>query len=85
MASSALYSTPGCTGSPGRIDNLFGGDNYKRTFVSSPLVFRTFSSLHSARVTLEALFILALWPQYAKWTWAYATVLYWSTMYLSYH
>ncbi|KAG2359666.1 hypothetical protein BDR07DRAFT_1414548 [Suillus spraguei] len=81
----AAYGTPGSAGGLGRIDDLFGGDGYKRTFASSPLVFGAFPSLHAAWATLEALFITALWPQYAKWAWAYAAVLYWSTMYLSHH
>lgn len=81
----AAYGTPGSAGGLGRIDELFGGEGYKRTFASSPLVFGAFPSLHAAWVTLEALFLSAMWPACAKWAWGYAAVLYWSTMYLSHH
>ncbi|KAG2110446.1 hypothetical protein BD769DRAFT_1674606 [Suillus cothurnatus] len=53
----AAYSTPGSAGGLARIDELFGGEGYKRTFASSLLIFGAFPSLYAAWATLKALFI----------------------------
>ncbi|KAG1847030.1 hypothetical protein DFJ58DRAFT_717252 [Suillus subalutaceus] len=70
-----VYDMPGSAGGLARIDESFGGEGYRRTFSSSPLVFGIMGTL----------FISALWPDGAKWAWGCAGVLYWSMMYLSHH
>ncbi|PSR97084.1 hypothetical protein PHLCEN_2v4365 [Hermanssonia centrifuga] len=78
----------GMQGSPGgllRIDRLFGSSGYTAAFTHSPLVFGAFPSLHSACATLEALFVSHFFPSMTKYIFAYAAVLFWSTMYLTHH
>ncbi|KAJ7119599.1 PAP2-domain-containing protein [Mycena epipterygia] len=78
----------GMHGSPGgllRIDRLFHGNGYNLTFSNAPLVFGAFPSLHAGCATMEALFLSHFFPQTTRYVWAYAGVLYWSTMYLSHH
>ncbi|PFH49525.1 hypothetical protein AMATHDRAFT_62978 [Amanita thiersii Skay4041] len=81
----ANYGMPGSPGGLARIDALFHSSGYTKTFTNSPLVFGAFPSLHSACATMEALFISHFFPQYSRFVWTYAAVLYWSTMYLTHH
>ncbi|CAK5263633.1 unnamed protein product [Mycena citricolor] len=78
----------GMKGSPGgllRIDRLFHSNGYNVTFSNSPIIFGAFPSLHAGCATLEALFLSHFFPQCTTYIWAYVSVLYWATMYLSHH
>lgn len=71
------------SGSPGglaRIDALFHGSGYTKTFTSSPVVFGAFPSLHAGTSTMEALFISHFFPRMRGWVWVYVAWLWWSTM-----
>jgi len=75
-------------GSPGglaRIDAIFHGNGYTKTFTASPLVFGAFPSLHAGNSTLEALFLSHFFPRFRAFYWTYVAVLYWATMHLSHH
>jgi inositol phosphorylceramide synthase catalytic subunit len=75
-------------GSPGglaRIDALFHSEAYTVAFSSAPVVFGAFPSLHSGCATFEAIFISHFFPSLRVLAWAYAGLLYWSTMYLTHH
>lgn len=81
----ANYSMDGSPGGLGRIDKLFGVDMYTTTFEHSPLVFGAFPSLHSGCAVMDVLFLCWLFPKYTAVWWSYATLLWWSTMYLTHH
>ncbi|KAF9039206.1 hypothetical protein BJ165DRAFT_1496807 [Panaeolus papilionaceus] len=81
----ANYAMKGSPGGLMRIDQLFGGNGYTTGFTNSPLVFGAFPSLHAGNATLEALFFSHFFPQTTRYVWAYAGILYWSTMYLTHH
>lgn len=81
----ANYGMKGSPGGLARIDTLFGSHAYTTGFTNSPLVFGAFPSLHAGNATLEALFLSHFFPQTTRYIWAYASVLYWATMYLTHH
>ena len=81
----ANYAMQGSPGGLARIDALFHSQAYTIGFTNSPLVFGAFPSLHSGNATLEALFLSHFFPQCTRYIWAYASVLYWATMYLTHH
>lgn len=81
----ATYDVHGSAGGLMRIDKLFGGQGYQKTFASSPVVFGAFPSLHAGNATIEALFWSHFFPHLRTVAWAYAGVLYWATMYLTHH
>lgn len=81
----ANYSMDGSPGGLGRIDTLFGVDMYTSTFENSPLVFGAFPSLHSGCAVMDVLFLTWLFPKYTAVWWSYASLLWWSTMYLTHH
>ncbi|PPR00563.1 hypothetical protein CVT24_005467 [Panaeolus cyanescens] len=81
----ANYAMKGSPGGLMRIDRLFGGNGYTNGFTNSPLVFGAFPSLHAGNATLEALFFSHFFPHTTRYVWAYAGILYWSTMYLTHH
>lgn len=81
----ATYAVRGSAGGLMRIDALFGGSGYQKTFASSPVVFGAFPSLHSGCATIEALFWAHFFPGTKMFAWGYAGVLYWATMYLTHH
>ncbi|KJA17350.1 hypothetical protein HYPSUDRAFT_120911, partial [Hypholoma sublateritium FD-334 SS-4] len=81
----ANYGMKGSPGGLARIDTLFGSHTYTTGFTNSPLVFGAFPSLHAGNATLEALFLSHFFPQTTRYIWAYASVLYWATMYLTHH
>ncbi|EJD00373.1 PAP2-domain-containing protein [Fomitiporia mediterranea MF3/22] len=81
----ATYAVHGSAGGLMRIDALFGGNGYQKTFASSPVVFGAFPSLHAGNATIEALFWSHFFPHMRTVAWAYAGVLYWATMYLTHH
>jgi len=81
----ATYAVRGSPGGLARIDAIFHSSGYKLAFNNSPLVFGAFPSLHAGWATLEALFISHFFPDKAQYIWGYASVLYWSTMYLTHH
>ncbi|GJE95947.1 inositol phosphorylceramide synthase [Phanerochaete sordida] len=81
----ANYGMPGSPGGLLRIDKLFGANGYNTAFTNSPLVFGAFPSLHSACACLEALFISHFFPWTTRYVWAYAGILFWSTMYMTHH
>lgn len=81
----ANYSMNGSPGGLGRIDQLFGVDMYTSTFENSPLVFGAFPSLHSGCAVMDVLFLSWLFPKYSVVWWSYASLLWWSTMYLTHH
>lgn len=81
----ANYGVHGSAGGLMRIDVLFGSEGYQKTFAASPVVFGAFPSLHSGIVTIEALFWSHFFPWTRPYAWSYASVLYWSTMYLTHH
>lgn len=81
----ADYSMKGSPGGLARIDTLFHGNGYNVAFSNSPVVFGAFPSLHSACATMEAFYISHFFPQYTRYAWTYAGVLYWATMYLTHH
>jgi membrane-associated phospholipid phosphatase len=81
----ATYAIKGSPGGLARIDAIFHSSGYKMAFSNSPLVFGAFPSLHAGWATLEALFISHFFPDKTRYIWGYASVLYWSTMYLTHH
>ncbi|KAJ8488969.1 hypothetical protein ONZ45_g13750 [Pleurotus djamor] len=81
----ANYGMKGSPGGLARIDHLFHSNGYTTAFTNSPIVFGAFPSLHSACATMEAFFISHFFPQYSRYAWTYAGVLYWATMYLTHH
>ena len=81
----ASYSVKGSAAGLARIDKLFHSNGYTVTFSNSPVVFGAFPSLHSANATISALFLSHFFPHTTKFVWAYASVLYWATMYLTHH
>jgi membrane-associated phospholipid phosphatase len=81
----ANYAMRGSPGGLARIDALFHTQGYTIGFTNSPLVFGAFPSLHSGNATLEALFLSHFFPHSTRYIWAYASVLYWATMYLTHH
>lgn len=81
----ANYSMNGSPGGLGRIDELFGIDMFTSTFENSPLVFGAFPSLHSGCAVMDVLFLSWLFPRYTPIWWFYASLLWWSTMYLTHH
>jgi membrane-associated phospholipid phosphatase len=81
----ATYAVRGSPGGLARIDAIFHSSGYKMAFNNSPLVFGAFPSLHAGWATLEALFISHFFPDKTRYIWGYASVLYWSTMYLTHH
>lgn len=81
----ANYSMDGSPGGLARIDALLGIDMYTSTFENSPLVFGAFPSLHSGCAVMDVLFLCWLFPKYKYVWWGYASVLWWSTMYLTHH
>uniref|UniRef100_A0A0L0NZR7 Phosphatidic acid phosphatase type 2/haloperoxidase domain-containing protein n=1 Tax=Candidozyma auris TaxID=498019 RepID=A0A0L0NZR7_CANAR len=81
----ANYAMDGSPGGLGRIDQLFHLDMYTTTFENSPLVFGAIPSLHSGSAVMDVLFLSWLFPKYKYVWWGYATVLWWSTMYLTHH
>ncbi|KAH9475186.1 Inositol phosphorylceramide synthase catalytic subunit aur1 [Psilocybe cubensis] len=81
----ANYGMKGSPGGLARIDALFHSSSYTTGFTNSPLVFGAFPSLHAGNATLEAFFLSHFFPQVRNYIWAYATVLYWATMYLTHH
>lgn len=81
----ANYSMDGSPGGLGRIDALFHLDMYTTTFSNSPLVFGAFPSLHSACAVIDVLFLSWVFPRYKFVWWGYASILWWSTMYLTHH
>lgn len=81
----ADYSMSGSPGGLGRIDELLGVDLYTTTFSNSPVVFGAFPSLHSGCAVMDVLFLCWLFPKFKMVWWAYASWLWWSTMYLTHH
>lgn len=81
----ADYAMNGSPGGLGRIDELFGVDMYTTTFQNSPVVFGAFPSLHSGCAVMDVLFLSWLFPKYTAIWWGYASLLWWSTMYLTHH
>jgi inositol phosphorylceramide synthase catalytic subunit len=81
----ANYSMKGSPGGLVRIDALLSSQTYTIAFSNAPVVFGAFPSLHSACATFEAIFISHFFPSLKIWAWAYAVILYWSTMYLTHH
>lgn len=81
----ADYSMDGSPGGLARIDKLLGVDMYTTTFQNSPLVFGAFPSLHSGCAVMDVLFLCWLFPKYTAIWWGYASLLWWSTMYLTHH
>lgn len=81
----ANYSMDGSPGGLARIDQLLGVDMYSSTFENSPLVFGAFPSLHSGCAVMDVLFLCWLFPKYSIVWWSYASLLWWSTMYLTHH
>ncbi|KAI5480334.1 inositolphosphorylceramide synthase [Pseudohyphozyma bogoriensis] len=81
----ANYGMKGSPGGLARIDAIFGGQGYTNTFSNAPVPFGAFPSLHAGCSTMNALFLTHFFPQYTGFYWAYVSVLYWSTMYLTHH
>ncbi|BGP19154.1 hypothetical protein JCM10213_006500 [Rhodosporidiobolus nylandii] len=81
----ANYGMRGSAGGLARIDALFGGHGYDKTFSGAPVPFGAFPSLHAGCSTMEALFLSHFFPKYRVFYWVYAFWLYWSTMYLTHH
>lgn len=81
----ADYTVKGSAGGLMRIDAIFGTKGYQTGFGNSPVVFGAFPSLHSGCATIEALFVSHFFPQFTRYAWTYAAVLYWATMYLTHH
>ncbi|GAA5995955.1 phosphatase PAP2 family protein [Rhodotorula paludigena] len=81
----ANYFMRGSPGGLARIDALFGGHGYDKTFSGAPVPFGAFPSLHAGCSTMEALFLSHFFPRGRPVYWAYVFVLYWSTMYLTHH
>lgn len=79
----------GMLGSPGglaRIDTLLHLDLYTTNFSkNSPVVFGAFPSLHSGSATMDALFLIYLFPKATGIWCCYILWLWWSTMYLTHH
>lgn len=81
----ANYTMSGSPGGLGRIDELLGFDMYTTTFSNSPVIFGAFPSLHSGCSVMDVLFLCWLFPRLRIVWWGYATLLWWSTMYLTHH
>ena len=81
----ANYSMKGSPGGLARIDGLFHSNTYTIAFSNAPVVFGAFPSLHSGCATFEAIFLSYFFPSLRPIAWAYAGLLYWSTMYLTHH
>lgn len=81
----ANYAMDGSPGGLGRVDQLFHLDMYTTTFQNSPLVFGAIPSLHSGSAVMDVLFLSWLFPKYKYVWWGYASILWWSTMYLTHH
>ncbi|GAA5822382.1 hypothetical protein JCM3770_002373 [Rhodotorula araucariae] len=81
----ATYHMRGSPGGLARIDALFGGHGYDKTFSGAPVPFGAFPSLHAGCSTMEALFLSHFFPKGRPFYWAYVFLLYWSTMYLTHH
>lgn len=76
----ATYDMKGSPGGLARIDALFHGNGYTKTFTGAPVPFGAFPSLHAGCATMEALFLSHFFPQGRIFYWFYASWLYWSTM-----
>ncbi|CDK26342.1 unnamed protein product [Kuraishia capsulata CBS 1993] len=81
----ANYDMNGSPGGLGRIDDFFGFDMYTTTFSNAPVVFGAFPSLHSGCASMDALFLMYLFPSMTPLWCAYVCWLWWSTMYLTHH
>ncbi|GAA6039242.1 hypothetical protein JCM8097_003223 [Rhodosporidiobolus ruineniae] len=81
----ANYGMRGSAGGLARIDTIFGGHGYEKTFSGAPVPFGAFPSLHAGCSTMEALFLSHFFPRWRPFYWAYVFWLYWSTMYLTHH
>lgn len=76
---------PGSPAGLAAIDELFGIKLYTSTFTASPLVFGAFPSLHAGCATIEALFMIHVFPRLKPLFIIYVLWLCWATMYLSHH
>ncbi|GAA5846279.1 hypothetical protein JCM3766R1_002194 [Sporobolomyces carnicolor] len=81
----ANYNMRGSPGGLARIDAIFGGHGYDKTFSGAPVPFGAFPSLHAGCATMEALFLSHFFPKGRVFYWIYVFWLYWSTMYLTHH
>lgn len=81
----ANYNMRGSPGGLARIDAIFGGHGYDKTFSGAPVPFGAFPSLHAGCSTMEALFLSHFFPKGRVFYWIYVFWLYWSTMYLTHH
>lgn len=81
----ANYRMRGSAGGLARIDAIFGGHGYDKTFSGAPVPFGAFPSLHAGCSTMEALFLSHFFPKGRPFYWLYVFLLYWSTMYLTHH
>ncbi|GAA6018921.1 hypothetical protein JCM10207_009199 [Rhodosporidiobolus poonsookiae] len=81
----ANYGMRGSAGGLARIDKIFGGNGYEKTFSGAPVPFGAFPSLHAGCSTMEALFMSHFFPKGRVFYWIYVFWLYWSTMYLTHH
>ncbi|GAA5985296.1 hypothetical protein JCM10908_002609 [Rhodotorula pacifica] len=81
----ANYRMRGSAGGLARIDAIFGGHGYDKTFSGAPVPFGAFPSLHAGCSTMEALFMSHFFPKGRPFYWLYVFTLYWSTMYLTHH
>lgn len=82
----ANYSMLGSPGGLARIDELLHIDLYTTNFSkNSPVVFGAFPSLHSGSATMDALFLIYLFPKFTPLWLGYVLWLWWSTMYLTHH
>jgi hypothetical protein len=70
----------GSAGGLARIDAIFGGHGYDKTFSGAPVPFGAFPSLHAGCSTMEALFLSHFFPKGRPFYWLYVFLLYWSTM-----
>lgn len=76
----ANYNMRGSPGGLARIDAIFGGHGYDKTFSGAPVPFGAFPSLHAGCATMEALFLSHFFPKGRVFYWIYVFWLYWSTM-----
>ena len=76
----ANYRMRGSAGGLARIDAIFGGHGYDKTFSGAPVPFGAFPSLHAGCSTMEALFLSHFFPKGRPFYWLYVFLLYWSTM-----
>jgi len=76
----ANYNMRGSAGGLARIDAIFGGHGYDKTFSGAPVPFGAFPSLHAGCSTMEALFLSHFFPKGRVFYWIYVFWLYWSTM-----